>query len=112
MDTRVRVCEPEASLGTSLRRGRAPLAAKTGGRAEVITFGDSDCVVFGWCPALSWIGSIATEQAWKDPNQGNSWTGGERLDRHLGMVNCAFFDGHAKAMEQRNITQRNLDASG
>ena len=80
--------------------------------AEVITFGDSNCVVFGWCPALSWITSIATEQAWKDPNQGNSWTGGEQLDRHLGLVNCAFFDGHAKAMEQRQITVRNLDASG
>ncbi|MBC7287956.1 MAG: hypothetical protein H5T86_07910 [Armatimonadetes bacterium] len=75
--------------------------------AEVITFGDSNCVVFGWCPALG-----QTEQWWKDPNQGNAWTGGEQLDRHLGMVNCAYFDGHAKAVEQRQITVRNLDPSG
>jgi prepilin-type N-terminal cleavage/methylation domain-containing protein/prepilin-type processing-associated H-X9-DG protein len=75
--------------------------------AEVITFGDSDCVVFGWCPALG-----QTEAWWKDPAQGNAGRGGEQLDRHLGMVNCAFFDGHAKAMEQRQITVRNLDPSG
>jgi prepilin-type N-terminal cleavage/methylation domain-containing protein/prepilin-type processing-associated H-X9-DG protein len=75
--------------------------------AELITFADSDCVVFGWNPSIG-----LSEGWWKTKGSGNAWTGGTDMIRHNEMVNCAFFDGHVKVMKHNAILQRNLDPSG
>jgi prepilin-type N-terminal cleavage/methylation domain-containing protein/prepilin-type processing-associated H-X9-DG protein len=76
--------------------------------AEVVTFADSGCVVFGWCDS----DSEYPESWWRDPNQDNVPRGGVSLKRHLDRINCAFFDGHAKAIKQEQLTVANLDPTG
>jgi len=64
--------------------------------AELVEFGDSDCIVMGPHD----LGQVQNFYA------GTSWPGG--YYRHNGGMNAAFCDGHVKWMKPSNGTYRNV----
>jgi prepilin-type N-terminal cleavage/methylation domain-containing protein len=60
--------------------------------------------------ADSWIEPFSGDFNWSPFTAGQTWTA---ANRHFGMINCIFFDGHAKAMQPTGIlASKNLTGCG